>query len=143
MVTFLMEKEHFSYPEALRWLADKYGIQVPDEEPTTPEEQAKISERESLHIINDFARDHFVETLHNTDEGKNIGLSYFIERGFRPEIIEKFQLGYCVSKGKSFTEHALEKGYKLEYLQKVGLTKTKEERHFDFFEEGLCFPFTV
>ncbi|TNE74182.1 MAG: DNA primase [Bacteroidetes bacterium] len=140
VVTFLMEKEHFSYPEALRWLADKYGIQVPDEEPATPEEQAKISERESLHIINDFARDHFVETLHNTDEGKNIGLSYFIERGFRPEIIEKFQLGYCVSKGKSFTEHAIEKGYKLEYLEKVGLTKTKEDRHFDFFRGRVMFP---
>lgn len=140
VVTFLMEKEHFSYPEALRWLADKYGIQVPEEEPTTPEEQARISERESLNIINEFARDQFVKTLHETEEGKTIGLSYFLERGFRPETIEKFQLGYCVSRGKSFTEQALEKGYKLEYLEKVGLTKTKDDRHFDFFRGRVMFP---
>ena len=140
VVTFLMEKEHFSYPEALRWLADKYGIQIPEDKPLTPEEQEAISERESLHIINEFAQKHFVETMHNTDEGKTIGLSYFVERGFRPEIIEKFQLGFCSKKSDAFTKAALDKGYKLEYLEKIGLTKTKEDRSFDFFRGRLMFP---
>lgn len=140
VVTFLMEKEHFSYPEALRWLADKYGIQIPEDKPLTPEEQEAISERESLHIINEFAQKHFVETMHNTDEGKTIGLSYFVERGFRPEIIEKFQLGFCSKKSDAFTKAALDKGYKLEYLEKIGLTKTKEDRSFDFFRGRVMFP---
>ena len=139
-VTFLMEKEHFSYPEALRWLADKYGVQIPEDKPPTPEELQAISERESLHIINEFAQKHFVENMHQTDEGKNIGLSYFIERGFRPEIIEKFQLGFCSNQSDAFTKAALEKGYKLEYLEKVGLTKTKEGRSFDFFRGRVMFP---
>ena len=140
VVTFLMEKEHFSYPEALKWLADKYGIQLPDEKPATPEELAAISERESLHIINDFARDHFMHNLHETDEGKKIGLSYFIERGFRPEIIEKFQLGYSINQSEDFTKAALDKGYKQEYLEKVGLTKVKDDRSFDFFRGRVMFP---
>lgn len=141
VVTFLMEKEHFSYPEALRWLADKYGIQIPEDQPATEEELARISERESLHVINEFAKNHFVETLHNTSEGKEIGLSYFLERGFRPETIEKFQLGYCVSKGKSFTDFALEKKFNLDYLTKVGLTKVRDDGNtFDFFRGRVLFP---
>lgn len=140
VVSFLMEKEHFSYPEALRWLADKYGIQIPEDKPPTPEELQAISERESLHIINEFAQKHFVDTMHNTDEGKKIGLSYFIERGFRPEIIEKFQLGFCSNQSDRFTKAALDKGYKLEYLEKIGLTKTKEDRSFDFFRGRVMFP---
>ncbi|HLU87472.1 MAG TPA: DNA primase, partial [Taishania sp.] len=140
VVTFLMEKEHFSYPEALRWLADKYGIQIPEDKPLTSEEQAAISERESLHIINEFAKEHFKKKLHESDEGKAVGLSYFLERGFRPDIIEKFQLGYCLNVSNDFTETALKKGYKLEYLEKVGLTKTKDDRHFDFFRGRVMFP---
>lgn len=140
VVSFLMEKEHFSYPEALRWLADKYGITIPESRPSTPEELAAISERESLHIINEFARDHFKENLHHDPEGKKIAYAYFIERGFRPDIIEKFQLGYCVNSGQGFTTAALEKGYKQEYLEKVGLTKTKEDRKFDFFRGRVMFP---
>lgn len=140
VVTFLMEKEHFSYPEALRWLADKYGIQIPEDKPLTTEEQAAISERESLHIINEFAKEHFKKLLHESDEGKAVGLSYFLERGFRPDIIEKFQLGYCLNVSNDFTETALKKGYKLEYLEKVGLTKTKDDRHFDFFRGRVMFP---
>ena len=140
VVTFLMEKEHFSYPEALRWLADKYGIQLPEEEQISAEELAAISERESLHIINDFARDHFKFNLHSTDEGKAIGLSYFEERGFRRDIIEKFQLGYCLNTSDDFTKAAIEKGYKLEYLERVGLVKTKDDRHFDFFRGRVLFP---
>lgn len=140
VVSFLMEKEHYSYPEALKWLADKYNIDIPEDRPATKEELEAISEKESLFIINDFANKHFVNNLQNTDEGKKIGLSYFLERGFRPEIIEKFQLGYSINKGDDFTSAALDKGYKLEYLEKVGLTKTKEDRSFDFFRGRVMFP---
>lgn len=140
VVTFLMEKEHYSYPEALRWLADKYKIQLPEEEEQTAEQLAAYSERESLQIINEFAKTHFQDTLHKTEEGKAIGLSYFIERGFRMDIIEKFNLGYCLNTGNDFTESALKKGYKLEYLEKVGLVKSKDERHFDFFRGRVLFP---
>lgn len=140
VVSFLMEKEHFSYPEALKWLADKYGIEIPEDKPATAEELAAISERESLNIINEFAKNHFHENLMNTDEGKAIGLSYFEERGFRKDIIEKFQLGYCINKSTDFTDAALAKGYKLEYLEKLGLVKSKDDRHFDFFRGRVMFP---
>ncbi len=140
VVSFLMEKEHYSYPEALRWLADKYGIQIPEEAPATAEQLAAISERESLYIINEFAKDHFFKNLHETEEGKAIALSYFEERGFRKDIIEKFQLGYCLNTGDDLTKAALGKGYKLEYLEKVGLVKSKEERQFDFFRGRVMFP---
>lgn len=140
VVTFLMEKEHFSYPEALKWLAQKYNITLPVEEEPTAEELAAVTERESLQIINEFAKNHFVDRIHNSDEGKAVGLSYFIERGFRADIIEKFQLGYCIDKSNDFTEAALNKGYKLEYLEKVGLVKSKDNRHFDFFRGRVMFP---
>lgn len=140
VVSFLMEKEHFSYPEALKWLADKYGIQVPEDKPQTAEEMAAITERESLYIINEFAKEHFMHNMHENNEGQNIGLSYFEERGFRADIIKKFQLGYCLNSGDDFTKAALKKGYKKEYLESVGLTKTKEDRSFDFFRGRVMFP---
>lgn len=140
VVTFLMEKEHFSYPEALRWLADKYGIQVPEDEPQTAEQLAAITERESLYIINEFAKEHFMHNMHEVNEGQTVGLSYFEERGFRPDIIKKFQLGYCLNSGDDFTKHAIDKGYRLEYLESVGLTRTREDRHFDFFRGRVMFP---
>ena len=140
VVSFLMEKEHFSYPEALKWLANKYNIAIPEERESTAEEIAILNERDSLYIINDFARNHFVHQMHESEEGKAIGLTYFEERGFRKDIIEKFQLGYCLNKGDDFTKAALEKGYKLEYLEKVGLVKSKDERHFDFFRGRVMFP---
>ncbi|MEX1190813.1 MAG: DNA primase [Brumimicrobium sp.] len=140
VVTFLMEMEQFSYPEALKWLADRYNIELPEEKPLTPEEQEAITERESLQIINDYARDFFVKTIHESEEGKAIGLSYFVERGFRKDIIEKFQLGYCPKNETSFTETALKEGYKQEYLEKLGLTKTKDDRKFDFFSGRVMFP---
>jgi DNA primase len=140
VVSFLMEKEHFSYPEALKWLANKYNIAIPEERESTAEELAILNERDSLYIINDFARSYFVQQMSNSDEGKAIGLSYFEERGFRKDIVEKFQLGYCLNKGDDFTKAALEKGYKLDYLEKVGLVKSKDDRHFDFFRGRVMFP---
>ncbi|MDD2981893.1 MAG: DNA primase [Crocinitomicaceae bacterium] len=140
VVTFLMEKEHYSYPEALRWLADKYGIQLPEEEAQTAEELAAVTERESLQIINEFAKNHFKKNIQETEEGKAVGLSYFLERGFRQDIINKFELGYCLNSGDDFTKAALAKGYKLEYLEKVGLSRTKDDRSFDFFRGRVMFP---
>ena len=140
VVTFLMEKEHFSYPEALRWLADKYGIEIPAPREQTKEELEKISEKESLFVINEFANSFFQKNLNERKEGKSIGLSYFVERGYSSDIIEKFQLGYCMDKSDDFTKAALDKGYKLEYLSKVGLSKTKEERSFDFYRGRVIFP---
>jgi len=140
VVTFLMEKEHFSYPEALRWLADKYNVQIPEETAPTAEEFAAKSERDSLYIINEFAKNHFMQNLHESEEGKAIGITYFEERGFRKEIIERFQLGYSINVSDDFTKAAIAKGYKLEYLQNVGLVKTKDERNFDFFRGRVMFP---
>lgn len=139
-VTFLMEKEHYSYPEALKWLADKYNIAIPEDQAPTPEQLAAYSEKESLYIINEFAKNYFHENLIQTNEGLNIGLSYFEERGFRRDIIEKFQLGYCLNTGDDFYKASIEKGYKLDYLDKIGLVKSKENRHFDFFKGRVMFP---
>jgi len=140
VVSFLMEKEHFSYPEALRWLANRYTIEIPEETAPTAEEIANKNERDSLFIINEFAKNHFFHNLFETEEGKAVGLTYFEERGFRKDIVEKFQLGYCLNVSDDFTKHALEKGYKLEYLEKVGLTKSKDDRYFDFFRGRVMFP---
>ena len=140
VVTFLMEKEHFSYPEALKWLANRYQIELPKERELNAEELAAVTERESLQIINEFAKDHFVHNLHHHQEGQAIGLSYFEERGFRKDIIEKFQLGYSLNISDALTQDAQKKGYKLEYLEKLGLSKSKEDRHFDFFRGRVMFP---
>jgi DNA primase len=136
----LMEKEHFSYPEALRWLAKRYNIEVPEEREATAEELAALNERESFLIINEFAKNTFADMLLNSPEGKAIGLSYFEERGFSRATIEKFHLGYCLNTGSAFTDLALEKGYKKDYLEAIGLTKSKDERTFDFFKGRVMFP---
>lgn len=138
--SFLMEKEHFSYPEALRWLAKRYNIEVPEEREATAEELAALNERESFLIINEFAKNTFADMLLHSQEGKAIGLSYFEERGFSRATIEKFHLGYCLNTGSAFTDLALEKGYKKDYLEVIGLTKSKDERTFDFFKGRVMFP---
>lgn len=140
VVSFLMEKEHYSYPEALRWLAGKYNIAIPTEEELTPEQLAAAGEKDALFIINEFAKNHFVTSMMDTDEGKSVSLSYFKQRGFSVETIEKFQLGYCLNTGSDFTTAALGKGYRFEYLEKVGLSKEKEGRKFDFFKGRVIFP---
>ncbi len=140
VVSFLMEKEQYSYPEALKWLAEKYNIEIPADKPLTAEELAEISERESLYIINEFAKNHFKHNLHETEEGQSVALSYFLERGFRKDIIEKFDLGYCLNTGDDLTKNALAKGYRLSYMETVGITKTKEDRSFDFFRGRVMFP---
>ena len=119
-VDFIMEHEHCSYPEALKYLARKYNITIEEQEQTSEQIQAD-NERESIFIVSDFAQKHFTENLFNTDEGKAIGLSYFKERGFTKETIDKFQLGYSLDKWRELTDAALAKGYKAEYLVKAGL----------------------
>ncbi|MEJ6588782.1 MAG: DNA primase [Crocinitomicaceae bacterium] len=140
VVSFLMEKEHFTYPEALKWLADKYGINIPEPREQTKEELAQISEKESLFVINDFANQYFQNNIKENKEGKAIGLTYFTERGFTKETIDTFQLGYCLDVSDAFTKAALEKGYNIEYLTKVGLTKQKEDYTFDFYRGRVLFP---
>ncbi len=140
VVTFLMEAEHMSYPEALRWLADKYNIEVKEDKKRTPEEIQSQSIRENLAVVNEFAKNHFSRNLTENEQGKAIGLSYFLERGFREDIIKKFDLGYCLDESKGFTDAALAKGYKLDYLEKAGLTKSKDGRQFDFYRGRVIFP---
>jgi DNA primase len=138
-ISFIMEHEHFSYPEAIKYLAKKYNIEIEETEQSDEQKQA-ASERESMYLVNAFAQDFFVNQMHKTDEGKSIGLSYFKERGFTPESIEKFKLGYSPEAWQALTDKAISKGYKLEYLEKTGLTVVKEDKKFDRFRGRVIFP---
>ncbi len=138
-VTFLMEHEHFTYPEAIRYLAKKYNIEIEETE-RTDEEKAQADARESLYLVSEYANDYFQNILHKTDQGKAIGLSYFKERGFTEETIKRFQLGYALHEWQAFTDEALGKGYQLEFLEQTGLTIVKEDRRFDRFKGRVMFP---
>lgn len=141
VLSFLMEHEQMSYPEAIRWLAEKYNIEIEEEYTETSQEQQEVNTlRESLYIVNQFAEKTFHDNLFNTEEGKNIGLSYFHERQFSDDTIKKFNLGYCLDEWDGFTKIALENGYKLEFLEKTGLTKINENKQFDFFKGRVMFP---
>jgi DNA primase len=139
VVTFLREHEKLSYPEALRYLAKKYNIEIVEKE-QTPEEVQQQNERESLMIITQFADKFFRHQLFNEQEGQAVGLSYFKERGFREHILKKFQVGYSPEKRNAFTEEALRNGYKLDLLVKSGLTIQKENYTFDRFNGRVMFP---
>jgi len=138
-VSFLMEHEHYTYPEALRWLAKKYNIEIEETEQTN-EEKAQMNERESMFLVSNFAKEYFHDTMLNTNKGKAIGLSYFKERGFREDTIKKFDLGYCIDEWDNFTKAALAKGYDLKYLASTGLTIVKESKQFDRFKGRVMFP---
>lgn len=138
-VTFLMEHEHFTYPEAIKYLAKKYNIEVEETE-RTDEEKEKANARESLYLVSEYANEYFQNVLHKTDKGKAIGLSYFKERGFTDEIIKKFQLGYSLDEWQAFTDEALKNGYKIEFLEGTGLTIVKPDKHFDRFKGRVMFP---
>ncbi len=139
VVSFLMEHEHFTYPEAIKYLAKKYNIEV-EETVQSNEEKEAAGERESMYLVSEFANTYFQITLHKTDPGKAIGLSYFKERGFTEETIKKFQLGYSTDNWSGLTDAALKKGYLLKYLEKTGLTIVKEEKQFDRFKSRVMFP---
>ena len=139
VVTFLMEHEHFTYPEAIKYLAKKYNIEV-EETQKTSEQKLEDSERESMYLITEYAKDYFQNNLMKSEEGKSIGLSYFKEREFSDEIIEKFKLGYSFNKSNNFSEEAIKKGYKLNFLEKTGLTIVKDEKNIDRFKGRVMFP---
>lgn len=139
VVAFLMEHERFSYPEAIRYLAKKYNIEI-EETQQTDEEKAKRDARESMLLVSEFALDYFKNNLWESSAGKAIGKTYFQERGFTDETIQAFDLGYALETKDAFTSTALEKGYKLEFLEKTGLTIVNEERKIDRFRGRVLFP---
>lgn len=138
-VHFIMKHEQLSYYEALKYLAKKYNIEVQEKELTEDQKNA-YNERESLFILNDYARNYFVSTLHNHKEGQTVGLSYFRERGFRDDIIKKFQLGYSLEQRDAFTQDAQKSGFRKEYLIKTGLTIEGENYMVDRFRGRVMFP---
>jgi len=140
-VKFLMEHEKMSYPEAIEYLAKKYGIPLEYERTESDEERQQRSLRESLLIVNEFAQKFFVDQLRNTEEGKLMGMAYLKERGFKDATIDKFGLGYCPDGWDNFTKAALDKGYKEEYLIELGLTgKSQSGKLYDIYRGRVIFP---
>lgn len=139
-VTFVMEHEGMSYVDALKYVAKKYGIEVQERE-LSPDESRRNDNRESMMVVSSYAADYFVEQLHKSQEGLNVGISYFRERGFSDSTIEKFRLGYCPASGDTFTSAALEAGYQEEFLVGTGLSGKKENgRFYDRFFGRVIFP---
>ncbi|RAR47827.1 DNA primase [Flavobacterium lacus] len=140
-VTFLMEHEHFSFPEAIRYLAKKYNIEI-EETVSSDEDKAVANEKESMYLVSEFASKYFQHVLWEEEEGKAIGFTYFKERGFTNETIKKFNLGYSPNTWDALTKEALGKGYQLDYLEKTGLTIVGEDKQFDRFKGRVMFPIT-
>lgn len=139
-VRFIMEHEKATYPEALRYLANKYSIEIAEVE-NTPEEQAVNDRRESLYIVSAWAAKFFQQQMLETEEGKSIGLSYFKERGFRDDIIKKFELGYSPDVWDALTQSAISEGYNIQFLEETGLTIRKDnEKFYDRFRGRVMFP---
>ena len=139
-VTFLMEHEHFSYPEAIKYLANKYNIEIEEEAQTDAQKEA-TDERESMYLVSNFAKDYYHDVLLKNPKGKAIGLSYFKERGFTDATIAQFELGYNLDEWSSFTDTAIRKGFELKYLENTGLTIVKDsQRQFDRFKGRVLFP---
>lgn len=139
LISFLMEHEKYGYPEALRWLANRYGIEI-EESFATDEQRQQQQQADSLYIINQFAQEWFSEQLLNTEEGQDIGLAYFRERGFSEETIRKFQLGFSPEKRDAFTQAALQKQYNPELLQKAGLIANRNDQWVDNYRGRVIFP---
>ncbi|MBO4314736.1 MAG: DNA primase [Prevotella sp.] len=139
-VSFIMEHEQMTYPEALRWLANKYHIEIQERE-LTDEEKREQSERESMFIVNEYALKYFEEVLHNHEEGKTIGMAYFRSRGFRDDIIQRFQLGFDLNNRYAFADAARRKGYKDEFIEKVGICyKNDRGELIDRYAGRVIFP---
>ncbi|AOW20630.1 DNA primase [Urechidicola croceus] len=138
-VSFIMEHEHYSYPEAIKYLAKKYNIEI-DETEQTDEQKAVANERESMYLVSEYARDYYHNILLNHPKGKAIGYSYFKERGFTDETIKKFELGYGLEDWDAFTQNAQNKGYDIQFLEKTGLTIVNETKQFDRFRGRVLFP---
>ena len=138
-IGFLMEHEKYTYVEALRWLAQKYGVEIEETE-VSPEQKLHQQSAESLFIINNFAQQFFSNHLLNTEEGQDIGLSYLKQRGFREEIIKKFQIGFNPEARDSFAKAAINAQYNVELLQKSGLVAIRDERPVDNYRGRIIFP---
>ncbi len=138
-ITFLMEHEHYSYPEAIRYLAKKYQIEI-EETVQNDEEKKRSNEKESMFLVSEYAKNYFSDVLWNDEKGKAIGLSYFKERGFTDETIRKFELGYSLDEWTAFTDAAESKKYEIEFLEKTGLSIVKDNRKFDRFKGRVMFP---
>jgi DNA primase len=138
-VTFLMEHEHFTFPEAIRYLARKYNIEI-EETVSTEEDAVAANEKESMYLVSEFASQYFQNVLWEEEEGKAIGLTYFKERGFTSDTIKKYNLGYSPNTWDALTKEALGKSYQLEFLEKTGLTIVGEGKQFDRFKGRVMFP---
>lgn len=138
VITFLMEHEQYSYPEAIKYIANKYNIEVEETE-RTPEQISQDNEKESLFLVSDFAKNYFKKNLFE-DEGKTVALSYLKERNFNDKIIQKFEIGYSVNAKDNFSKAAIHAGYKLNFLEKTGLTIVKENENIDRFRGRVVFP---
>ena len=139
VISFLMEHSHYTYPEAIRYLAKKYNIEIEETEQTDEQKQQQ-SARESMYLVSEYARDYFHKILLENPKGKAIGYSYFKERGFTDEVIKKYELGYALDDWTAFTDEALKNKYSLEFLEKTGLTIVKETKKFDRFKGRVLFP---
>ena len=141
VVKFLMKHEHYTYPEALRWLAQKYNIEFHEEE-QTEEQKERQNERDALFHVSEFAQKYFADLLYNDEMGRAVGLSYFHSRGLSDEVIKNFGLGYCLDEWSNFTDHARKNGYSDAVLEKTGLTIFKEEskKAYDRFRGRVMFP---
>lgn len=138
VITFLMEHEQYTYPEAIKYIANKYNIEIEETE-RTPEQISEDNEKESLFLVSDFAKNYFKKNLFE-QEGKTVALSYLKERNFQDEIIKKFEIGYSANIKDNFSNAALEAGYKLNFLEKTGLTIVKENENIDRFRGRVIFP---
>ena len=138
VITFLMEHEQYSYPEAIKYIANKYNIEVEETE-RTQEQISQDNEKESLFLVSDFAKNYFKKNLFE-EEGKTVALSYLKERNFNDEIIQKFEIGYSVNAKDNFSKAAIHAGYKLNFLEKTGLTIVKENENIDRFRGRVVFP---
>lgn len=139
VVTFLQEHEKLTYPEAIKWLADYYKIEISETE-KTPEQQQQQQIEESLRVVNEFAAQYFQDTLLNTEEGQAVGLSYFKQRGYNKDTLEKFRLGYCPEGYDTFAKEALGKGYSAELLEKTGMVKQRNDKFYDVYHGRVIFP---
>ena len=141
VVSFLKKHEHYTYVEALQWLARKYNIEIQEKE-LTPEEKERQTERDGLFHVSEFAQKYFADLLYNDEMGRAVGLSYFHSRGLSDEIIKRFGLGYCLDEWNNFTDHALKNGYSESMLEKTGLTIVKEDtgKKYDRFRGRVMFP---
>lgn len=139
-VSFVMDIENYTYIEALKYLAKKYNIELKTDENQTDEELEEQKERESLHIVLEFAQNYFKDLLHHSETGRAIGLSYFKERGFKRPIIDKFELGYSLAEWDGLLKTAENKGFKRDILEKAGLILQKENKAYDRFRERVIFP---